>query len=833
MQSIRWRRQNNRLKSKASYPALAAAVLGVVSAARAATDYWDGASNGLWGTNTNWATTLAGGTDPATAPGSGDAAVFSISSITQGRTIALNADQAALSLEFVTTAGATTLSGGNANRALTLGTGGITVDSGAGAVTLLGTTNKTVTLKLNGSQSWANNNSAALSINGPVTNVANLAPYTLTFNGSGSGGTTVAGNITDGGLIGTLALISNAAGTTTLSGTNSYSGTTTVSSAILQFSRQVSLYNNNTGSWTATNLVVNSGATAAFNVGGAGEFSAANIGTLASLGTASGGFTSGSFIGLDTTSGSFTQNVAINAANSNVGLAKLGTGTLILSVANSYSGTTTVMGGALNAADGVGLPAASNLSLNGGVWEQGTDFARPAGTVAGQVQLAGVSGFSCSNASGVRVAVGSIASPAALTWGSGSFSPSELVLNDASAAGPLTFLNNINLNSAARVVDVNANSATLSGVLSTSGLNALTKKGSGTLVLSGNNTFTGALTVSGGALSAASLNSVSTDVAKGTTHSANSNLGAPTTAAGGTIHLGSGTVAGTLIYTGFGETTDRIIDANGTSGNAIIDQSGSGLLKFTSNLTATATGTGNRLLVLQGSTSGAGELAGGIVNSSNGTTGLQKTGTGKWTLSGSSSYTGPTTVDGGTLELGAGGAINAGSSVAVNNNGILAGVGTVNGTLTVAAGGKVSPGGGAGSIGTLVVGLTTLGSNAGSLVFDVGAAAGNSDKINIISGLTLSNLGFHDFSFNGPGTFTFGADYRNAYTLIHSNAPINPASLNAADLTGIISGRPASLSVVGNDLVVTVIPEPSTISMLLSVAGTGLLCSRRRQAVKA
>jgi autotransporter-associated beta strand protein len=62
------------------------------------------------------------------------------------------------------------------------------------------------------------------------------------------------------------------AGTSTLTGVNTYRGTTTISAGTLQFGRQASLYNNTVGNWTDTNLIVNSGATAAFNVGGAGEF---------------------------------------------------------------------------------------------------------------------------------------------------------------------------------------------------------------------------------------------------------------------------------------------------------------------------------------------------------------------------------------------------------------------------------------------------------------------------------------------------------------------------------------------------------------------------------
>ena len=89
-----------------------------------------------------------------------------------------------------------------------------------------------------------------------------------------------------------------------------------------------------------------SGATAAFNVGGTGEFTSANIATLAALGTSSGGFANGSFIGLDTTNasgGNFTYAGVIANTNGGanvIGLSKLGTGALTLTGANTYSGGT-------------------------------------------------------------------------------------------------------------------------------------------------------------------------------------------------------------------------------------------------------------------------------------------------------------------------------------------------------------------------------------------------------------------------------------------------------------------------------------------------------------
>jgi autotransporter-associated beta strand protein len=238
----------------------------------------------------------------------------------------------------------------------------------------------------NGSFFATGANSPALTLNAPVTRgggilqlgdgsstgnavVRSAQIYSLAGGGSISGSNTTgtattgtitinngnnaefSGGISEGGT-GIIALTKSGAGTQSLSGPNAYTGKTTVSAGTLRFAKQVSLYNNTPASWTDTKIQVDSNAVLALNVGGSGEFTSSNIASLTALGTASGGFRSGSKLGLDTTNagGSFSYGNVLanpNAGANALGLRKLGSGTLVLDQVNTFSGGTVVEGGTL------------------------------------------------------------------------------------------------------------------------------------------------------------------------------------------------------------------------------------------------------------------------------------------------------------------------------------------------------------------------------------------------------------------------------------------------------------------------------------------------------
>jgi autotransporter-associated beta strand protein len=147
-----------------------------------------------------------------------------------------------------------------------------------------------------------------------------------------------------------LGLTKSGAGVLTLTGTNAHSGPITVSAGTLQIAGQSSLLSGTPANWTDSNIIVQNGATLALNVGGAGQFTVSDLNTIKALGTATGGFLSGSRLGIDTTAGDLAYSGGIantNAGANTLGLAKLGTGTLTLSGSSTFTGSVLVAGGTL------------------------------------------------------------------------------------------------------------------------------------------------------------------------------------------------------------------------------------------------------------------------------------------------------------------------------------------------------------------------------------------------------------------------------------------------------------------------------------------------------
>jgi len=300
--------------------------------------------------------------------------------------------------------------------------------------------------------------------------------------------------------------------------------------------------------------------------------------------------------------------------------------------------------------------------------------------------------------------------------------------------------------------------------------NALRKVGGGQLTLSGANTYTGGTQLLGGVLS------VSSDANLGSASGA-------LTIDGGTLQFGAGfTVANTVVVNAAGGTIDANGQSAALAGTIVDGGGGPGVLTITSSLNngivafngnnsysaATVVTTGSGLLApISGSLSpnsaftvdgvlglaasntikslaGSGLIGAGLAPSTltitppSGTTNfsgkltdfpgllggvlsLVKTGAGAQTLSGTNTYTGTTTVNGGMLSVN--GSIASSSLTIVNSGGTLGGIGTI-GNTTIGSGGALAPGN---SIGTINV--------AGNVAFAVGSvyeveidADGRSDK---------------------------------------------------------------------------------------------------------
>ena len=580
--------------------------------------------------------------------------------------------------------GGTTVTGGTltvmtplaAGAKFGLGTGPVTVNAGGNLrIFSAGTAN---------AQSYANNinlNDATLTSEDAVVTYGGTITLsgTNTINAVYADNKNAIFNNATNSITGTGNLI--ATGTSIiLSGVNTYTGTTRAGAGNLQFEKLVSFYNNTPASWTATNLTVAAGATATFNVGGAGEFTAANLDAIRVLGTNSGGFLNGSNFGINTTNAGGTFTYASSITNTNgganaLGVSKRGTGTLVLSGANTHTGTTGVVQGVLEISGSVA--AGSPLATAAGTTLRITG----AGSLGGGTHTSGIV-----NAGTLQHSSSSNQSFAGVISGAGSF------IKDTSTTSAVNFNANHTYTGA---TTVNAGTLTIAGqIRGSSGFNV----GPGaTMTVDATNVFTAdhgtamlntrLLTVDGGTLLF--------------TNNADNRIGSVTLRNGATW-TSNRTLAGwdyLLANNSLGAAST--IKVESTGGNTAPSQmNGTGGIHLqgvqnfdVANVTISPAAdlTVSMVLGAQGNIGGA---AGGIY----------KTGTGTMTLAATNTYTGATTVAVGTLLVN--GATNAGSAASVSIDATLGGTGSVNGTVNVAAGGFIAPG--ANAVGTLNTGATTI-----------------------------------------------------------------------------------------------------------------------------
>jgi len=167
------------------------------------------------------------------------------------------------------------------------------------------------------------------------------------------------------------------------------------------------------------------------------------------------------------------------------------------------------------------------------------------------------------------------------------------------------------------------------------GTGALSVTVAGSWTLSGSNTYSGTTAPASGILS---FNSI------GNVNGGPSALGNPSSVANGTMVIGNGNNI-TLLYTGSGHSSDRVINIHGSSSAIAIQADGTGPLVL--NGSVTRVWSGAETLTLKGRNSGSNTIAGAIADGGGGTIALAKYGIGTWVLSGSNTFTGGTSLNGG------------------------------------------------------------------------------------------------------------------------------------------------------------------------------------------
>ena len=278
---------------------------------------------------------------------------------------------------------------------------------------------------------------------------------------------------------------------------------------------------------------------------------------------------------------------------------------------------------------------------------------------------------------------------------------------------------------------------------------------SGTVYLTGTNTFSGNVAINAGALWINNSQSLGTgtknvNIANGTAgnpslhlNGTNGNIALPTT-----ISLTTSAVNGALFNEAGSNTVAGIITLT-SGGGATYIVANAGQLTLAGNISANVAG---RQLQLGGAANG---VVSGVISDGTGPFPVVKQDAGTWTLTGTNTYTSTTTVSGGTLVVGATGVVPT-NLVSVATNATLSGSGLILGAVVITNGANLAPGTAA-NLGTLTVSnVLTLAANSTN-TFRLNASLGTNDAV---VGLTKVNYGGTLIVTNVNGTLAAGQSYK-------------------------------------------------------------------------
>ncbi|MEJ8857461.1 autotransporter outer membrane beta-barrel domain-containing protein [Variovorax robiniae] len=267
--------------------------------------------------------------------------------------------------------------------------------------------------------------------------------------------------------------------------------------------------------------------------------------------------TEGTGSGIDTNGHALTLSQSISGGGS---FAKLGAGNLVLTGDSTYTGGTTISGGTLQLGDGGTTGSiVGDVTNNTALIFNRSNAMTFAGAISGSgtVTKLGADALTLTGASsysgGTILKFGRINVGHSTALGTGTLAMDEGTTLGFASDG-LNLANAVVLTGTSDpVIDTGAFTGTLSGVISGGG--ALTKDGSGTLVLAGANTYTGATAVNAGTLRAGAANALSAASAHTVAPGATLDTGGfdqrlATLTNNGTVSLAGASAASALTVTG-------------------------------------------------------------------------------------------------------------------------------------------------------------------------------------------------------------------------------------------------------------------------------------------